>query len=142
MAFTARSQIWTMAYRYVGPGSNAGCIEDVKNQGVVPNNKGIIYITPHFFRFRNEAIGFLNLGPPNTADYGVYIDVKVAIGFLRWTPTQGQSYNRPGGGLECAYGARADVRLPVLEYFQTEADPTYVSRDGSPKVWKFSFNQP
>lgn len=138
MAFTACAGPWTMVYRYVTDGPRPGELQDVLRRGVHPH-RGVIWITPNFFRFQNEAVQFLGL-LQNRAEAGLYLDLGQPSGTLAWrvSPPVGPL---PGGGLELPLAVPAPIAASqVVETFPTELAPV-VNGAGHPPQWPFLFTE-
>lgn len=129
---------WTMVYRYISDGGGPGELEDVLARGLHPHG-GVIWITPNFFRFRDEAIRFLGL-LRNRAEVGLYLDLGLLASALPWrvSPPVGIL---PGGGLELPFSSNAPIpNRQITEMFRTQ-DVQVVHGRGNPAQWHFPFIQ-
>jgi hypothetical protein len=127
-----------MVYRYINDGAGPGELQDVLATGLNPR-RGILWITPNFFRFRDEAIRFLAL-PQNRAEIGVYLDLGVLSSTLPWRMTQPVGI-LPGGALELPFARNAPIpRNQIVETFQTEPQQA-VAGYGNPAQWNFPFTE-
>ncbi len=87
-----------LVYRYINRDGLAECLAN----GVRPNPNGEVFLTPHLFRYAEEARRFLALQPGNKAEVGLMIDPAMArfpIGrFGRRICAR--KFRQPGGAIE------------------------------------------
>lgn len=147
---------WSRVYNYTSRAcpqwTCRQCWEEVEN---APNrtpsrrpDSGIdsIWITPNFFRFQEEAIGFLALPDYNQADVGLYLDISPgSAGSLPWRICPGTYFpQRPGGALEFQLPILDAVPygMPVDEAFATVPIGQYVQKEHlSVNPWFFGFDK-
>lgn len=97
-----------------------------------------LWITPHFFRFQEEAQRYLALPKWNRAERGLYLNISpTAVGDLAWRREPAQSYpEMPGGAL--IYELRGQpLPIAVVEVFDTILQGDNNQQGGA--GWPFQF---
>jgi hypothetical protein len=118
-------------YRYV-PKSDWAKID---NNGLQPNLKGKLHLTPHFFRFSEEARWLLGLPGKNLAEFAVSVDPDywMSIGLSSIYQPLAPIYGVAGFGYEVIL-TQPIPRNAVIESFELENSSSRQEDD-----WDFRF---